>query len=123
MTDAAYKGFAALHKKHPGKFEILAFPCNQFGKQEPGTNEEIKKFAVDKYAFPGKLFDKIKVNGEDAHPLWMWMQTTIPGLLGTTSIKWNFSKFLVDKDGKLVKRFSPQDTPESIEADLLKLMA
>ena len=118
-----YKGYVALRKEYEGQFEIVAFPCNQFGGQEPGTLEEIKAFAKDKYGFNGLLMDKVEVNGKGAHPLWTWMQNKIPGLLGTTSIKWNFSKFLVDKDGNLVKRYSPQDKTDAIKVDLAKLLA
>eukprot|EP01061_Rhynchopus_euleeides_P009987 TRINITY_DN1930_c0_g1_i1.p4 TRINITY_DN1930_c0_g1~~TRINITY_DN1930_c0_g1_i1.p4 ORF type:complete len:119 (+),score=54.70 TRINITY_DN1930_c0_g1_i1:235-591(+) len=117
-----YKGYVALLKKHEGKFEIVAFPCNQFGGQEPGTHDEIKAFARDKYGFNGLLMAKVDVNGKDAHGLWAWMQAKIPGLLGTTSIKWNFSKFLVDKEGNLVKRYSPQDSVDTIEKDLVNLL-
>eukprot|EP01064_Diplonema_japonicum_P032931 TRINITY_DN633_c0_g1_i1.p1 TRINITY_DN633_c0_g1~~TRINITY_DN633_c0_g1_i1.p1 ORF type:complete len:118 (+),score=32.69 TRINITY_DN633_c0_g1_i1:207-560(+) len=116
-----YKGYVALQKEHPGKFEIIAFPCNQFGSQEPGSNEEVKEFA-GKYGFEKVLMAKIDVNGDNAHPMWKWMQKELPGILGTTAIKWNFSKFLVDKDGKLVKRFSPTDKVDAIAPKLLELM-
>ncbi|KAF7237085.1 Phospholipid hydroperoxide glutathione peroxidase [Varanus komodoensis] len=97
---------------------ILAFPCNQFGKQEPGTNEEIKAFAAG-YGVTFDMFGKIEVNGDGAHPLWKWMKSQPKGRgsLGN-AIKWNFTKFLINKEGQVVKRYSPMDDPQVIEKDL-----
>ncbi len=112
-----------LYKKYKSKgFEILAFPCNQFGNQEPGSNEEIKNFCSTKYNVTFKLFDKIDVNGPNAHPLYNFLKEAKPGLMGTKDIKWNFTKFLIDKQGNVVERYAPQTTPESIEKDIEKLL-
>eukprot|EP01063_Lacrimia_lanifica_P006460 TRINITY_DN1394_c0_g1_i1.p5 TRINITY_DN1394_c0_g1~~TRINITY_DN1394_c0_g1_i1.p5 ORF type:complete len:118 (+),score=61.69 TRINITY_DN1394_c0_g1_i1:238-591(+) len=116
-----YKGYVALMKEHPGKVQVLAFPCNQFGGQEPGSNADVKQFAQGKYGFEGVLFDKIDVNGANAHPMWLWLQNKLEGTLGN-KIKWNFSKFLIDKDGIPVKRFGPKDSVKSMEKDLMALM-
>eukprot|EP01060_Flectonema_neradi_P034079 TRINITY_DN5883_c0_g1_i1.p1 TRINITY_DN5883_c0_g1~~TRINITY_DN5883_c0_g1_i1.p1 ORF type:complete len:123 (+),score=21.01 TRINITY_DN5883_c0_g1_i1:262-630(+) len=120
-----YTGYKSLYddEELKGKFEVIAFPCNQFGGQEPGTHEEIKKFAVEKYQFPGVITEKVNVNGGDAHPAWEYMQNKLPGILGTTSIKWNFSKFLVGPDGKLIKRYGPKDAVKSIKPDLLEAVS
>eukprot|EP00755_Sulcionema_specki_P017149 Sspe_Gene.63729::Locus_36845_Transcript_1_1_Confidence_1.000_Length_608::g.63729::m.63729/K00432/gpx; glutathione peroxidase len=117
-----YKGYVSLLEKYAGKVEVLAFPCNQFGKQEPGTNAEIKDFAQKKYGFQGKLFDKVDVNGDGAHPLWKWLQVKLPGIMGTTSIKWNFSKFLIDENGVPVKRYGPKDKVQSMYPDIDELL-
>jgi len=101
-------------------FEILAFPCNQFGKQEPGTNEEIKKFAASKGA-TFKMFDKVEVNGKNAHPFFLYLRKELKGTLGS-SIKWNFTKFLCNRLGKPVKRYSPPSKPLSFESDILQLL-
>lgn len=101
---------------------ILAFPCNQFGKQEPGTDAEIKEFA-EGFGVKFDMFSKIEVNGDGAHPLWKWMknQPKGRGTLGN-AIKWNFSKFLINKEGQVVKRFSPMDDPLTMEKDLLRYL-
>lgn len=118
-----YEGLEKLYRKYkPQGFEILAFPCNQFGNQEPGTNEEIKNFCSTKFNVTFKLFDKIEVNGPNSHPLYKFLKQEKPGMLGTPDIKWNFTKFLIDKNGVVVERFAPQTSPESIEKDLIKLL-
>ena len=109
-----YKGLEALHKKmHARGLEVLGFPCNQFGAQEPGTTEEIKQFCSSKYSVTFPLFDKIEVNGANRHPLYVALagkESPFPG-----DIKWNFNKFLLGKDGKILKRFEPRTTPDSPE--------
>jgi len=102
----------------------VAFPCNQFGGQEPGTEAEIKKFATGKYGVQFKMCSKIDVNGKDTHPLWSYLKDQLPGLMGLTSIKWNFTKFLISREGVPVKRYGPREEPNSmimdIEAELAK---
>jgi len=110
-----------LYQRHADKgFEILAFPCNQFGKQEPGTNEEIKAFAASKGATYA-LFDKIDVNGKNAAPFFLFLRKELTGTLGS-SIKWNFTKFLCDRQGKPVKRYGPPTKPFTFEQDILDLL-
>ncbi len=99
-------------------FVVLGFPCNQFGGQEPGNEEEIINFCEMNYKISFPLFSKIKVNGEDADPLFDFLKTKLPGILGTLNIKWNFTKFLIDKSGVPFKRFAPQDNPHKIEKDI-----
>jgi len=99
----------------------LGFPCNQFGKQEPGTNLEIKQFAQFGYNVTFKLFSKIDVNGANAHPLWLFLRSQLTGILGS-SIKWNFTKFLVDRNGKPLKRFGPPTAPFEFETDIQNLL-
>jgi glutathione peroxidase len=118
-----YKGLEALHKKLHGKgLEVLGFPCNQFGGQEPGTEADIESFCELNFGVTFPLFAKVDVNGDDASPLWKWLKKEKPGLLGSEAIKWNFTKFLVDRQGKVVARYAPNDTPESIAADVDKLL-
>lgn len=118
-----YQGLEAMYRKLHGKgFEVLAFPCNQFGAQEPGNDAEIKSFCSLNYDVSFPLFSKVDVNGDDALPLYKWLKESAPGILGTEMIKWNFTKFLVDKQGNVVKRFSPQDKPEEIEPEVEKLL-
>jgi len=100
----------------------LAFPCNQFGNQEPGTNEEIKQFAQGKYGVKFDMFSKINVNGEEAHPLWKYLKMKQSGFM-VDAIKWNFSKFLIDKDGQPVKRYATTTNPLAMEEDLEKYFA
>jgi glutathione peroxidase len=102
-------------------FEILAFPCNQFGGQEPGTNEEIVQFACTRFKAEYPIFDKVDVNGNNAAPLYKFLKSSKGGLFGD-SIKWNFSKFLVDKEGRVVDRYAPTTSPLSIEKDIKKLL-
>ncbi len=114
-----YTGLEALYRKYHGKgLEILGFPCNQFGAQEPGTEEEIEQFCELNYGVTFPLFAKVDVNGDEAAPIYKYLKAEKPGLLGTEAIKWNFTKFLVDKGGRVVKRFAPNDTPESIAPDI-----
>lgn len=117
-----YEQMVDLYKRHRDKgFEILAFPCNQFGKQEPGTNEEIKQFVAEKYGVSFPVFDKINVNGKDAHPIFIFLRSQLTGLLGS-SIKWNFTKFLCNRKGLPVKRYGPPAKPLQMEDDILKLL-
>ena len=111
-----YKGLQELYKKYRDQnFEILAFPCNQFGAQESGTNEEIASFCDNNFSVSFKLFDKVDVNGEDASPLFKILTKAYPGILGTKNVKWNFTKFLISKDGAIIDRFGSTTTPEAIE--------
>jgi glutathione peroxidase len=96
----------------------MGLPCNQFGAQEPGTNAEILQFATSKYGVSFPMFAKIEVNGANAHPLYQYLKSEKPGILGTEAIKWNFTKFLVGSDGTVLKRYASSDKPEMIEADL-----
>ncbi|BBU27312.1 glutathione peroxidase [Burkholderia sp. THE68] len=103
-------------------FEVLGFPCNQFGKQEPGDAEQIGSFCEKNYGVTFPMFGKIEVNGANAHPLYKYLKDKEPGLLGIEAIKWNFTKFLVDRQGNVVKRYAPQTKPESIVEDIEKLL-
>jgi glutathione peroxidase len=119
-----YTGLEALYRKHKEEgLTVLGFPCDQFGHQEPGDEAEIKSFCSLRYDVTFPLFAKIKVNGDDAHPLYKFLKAEKKGLLGSEAIKWNFTKFLVDKQGHVVKRYAPQDKPESLEKDLEPLLA
>jgi glutathione peroxidase len=102
-------------------FTVLAFPCNQFGRQESGTNQEIKEF-VKQYNVSFPMFDKINVNGPEAHPLYKWLKDVLPGSLGIKGIKWNFTKFLINKQGKPIQRYGPPTEPKAIEQNILKLL-
>jgi len=114
-----YTGLEALYKQyHERGFEVLGFPCDQFGHQEPGNEAEIKKFCSLTYGVSFPMFAKIKVNGADADTLYTYLKEARPGVLGLEAIKWNFTKFLVGKDGVPIKRYAPADKPESIEADI-----
>ena len=116
-----YTGLEAIYRKlHPRGFSVLGFPCDQFGKQEPGDEKEIRSFCSLTYDVTFPMFAKIEVNGEGTHPLYRLLKAEAPGLLGTESIKWNFTKFLVDTDGHVTKRYAPNDTPEQIGKDLEK---
>ena len=118
-----YKGLEALYQQFREQgVEVLGFPCNQFGAQEKGTADEIGAFCEKNYGVSFPLFAKVDVNGEQAHPLFKQLKHDAPGLLGTEAIKWNFTKFLVDKSGKVVKRYGSVDTPASIEKDIAKLL-
>ncbi len=117
-----YSGLEELYKKYSNQgFAILGFPCNQFRGQEPGTNTEIKEFCSLNYGVSFDLFDKIDVNGEKAHPLYKFLTKQVSGMLGD-SIKWNFTKFLINKNGEPVKRFAPQTEPVSLEKDIETLL-
>ncbi len=117
-----YQGLEAMYQSLKDKLEILAFPCNQFGKQEPGDNEQIKQFCDLKFNISFPLMAKIDVNGDNADPLYRHLKSEQTGILGTQAIKWNFTKFLVSPQGKVIKRYAPTDKPEAIEQDLKKLM-
>ncbi|MGE5170895.1 MAG: glutathione peroxidase [Rudaea sp.] len=118
-----YKGLEALYRKyHDRGLEILGFPCNQFGAQEPGNEQEIATFCQTNYDVTFPMFAKIDVNGDATAPLYRYLKHERPGLLGTEAIKWNFTKFLVDRDGRVVARFAPNDTPESLEDDVAKAL-
>lgn len=117
-----YAGLQELYKKYEGKLEVLAFPCNQFGKQEPGESDEIAEFCDLKFNVSFPIFDKIDVNGENTHPLYDYLKKERPGLLGSQNIKWNFTKFLIDKNGEPVKRYAPQVKPNELEKDIEELL-
>lgn len=118
-----YEGLEALHRKYKDRgFEVLGFPCNQFGAQEPGDATEIANFCTLTYDVTFPVFAKVDVNGAAADPLFEQLKKEAPGLLGSTSIKWNFTKFLVDRSGKTVERYAPTTKPEDIEADIEKLL-
>jgi glutathione peroxidase len=113
-----YAGLERLYRRHRSVgFTILGFPCDQFGHQEPGTEAEIKQFCTLAYEVTFPLFAKIDVNGTRVHPLFAVLKAQAPGLLGTTAVKWNFTKFLVGRGGNVLARYSPRDTPEEIETD------
>ena len=117
-----YKGLEALHRQlSPRGFSVLGFPCNQFGRQEPGDAGQIEQFCSSNYAITFPLFGKIDVNGGDAHPLYQYLKGEKSGLLGA-SIKWNFTKFLVDRSGKVVARHAPTATPESLKKEIEALL-
>jgi glutathione peroxidase len=118
-----YAGLEALYEKLNGKgLTILGFPCNQFGQQEPGGPEEIGAFCQMNYGVSFPMFDKVDVNGPTAHPLYQYLKDEQPGVLGTKNIKWNFTKFLVDRGGKVVDRFAPMTKPEDIEKSIAKVL-
>jgi glutathione peroxidase len=101
---------------------IVGFPSNEFGAQDPGGNAEIASFCQLNYGVSFPMMGKVKVNGAEAHPLWKWLTAEAPGLLGSQAVKWNFTKFLVGKDGQVIKRYAPNDTPESIKGDIEKAL-
>ena len=115
-----YKGLEELYKKHQKEgLEILGFPCNQFGQQEPGSDEEIKTFCETKFNVSFPLFSKIDVNGADTHPLYVFLKTERPGIFKTEAIKWNFTKFLVDRQGEVIGRFGSNVEPSDLEKDII----
>jgi glutathione peroxidase len=119
-----YKGLEAVYEQFRDKgVEVLGFPCNQFGAQEPGTAEEIGAFCERNFGVTFPLFDKVEVNGDEAHPLFKHLKSEAPGLMGTEAIKWNFTKFLVRKDGTVYKRYAPQTEPKELMKDIEKLLA
>ena len=118
-----YKGLEALHRRlKDRKFSVLGFPCDQFAHQEPGTEVEIMRFCGTTYDVTFPMFAKIDVNGDHAHPLYQYLKSAQKGILGTESIKWNFTKFLVDADGTVLERYASKQTPEDIEADVTPLL-
>lgn len=117
-----YEGLQDLYEKYQEQgLEILDFPCNQFGNQAPGTEEEIEDFCQSRYGVTFKMFKKVEVNGDDAEPLFKYLKEQKGGMLGS-KIKWNFTKFLVDRNGNVVERFAPTTTPEQIDAAVAKLL-
>ncbi|HMN75114.1 MAG TPA: glutathione peroxidase [Burkholderiaceae bacterium] len=102
---------------------VIGFPSNQFGAQDPGSNGEIASFCALNYGVDFPMMAKVKVNGDDAHPLWKWLTAEAPGLLGTQAIKWNFTKFLIGRDGKVLARYAPTDKPESLRKDIEAALA
>ena len=115
-----YEGLQALYEQFKDRgFVVLGFPCNQFGQQEPGGEAEIEQFCTSKFSVTFPMFAKIDVNGANAHPLYQYLKSEKPGILGTEAIKWNFTKFLVGPDGTVLKRYAPNDKPETITGDLV----
>ena len=118
-----YKDLEELNKKYRDQgVEVLGFPCNQFGKQEPGDHQEIQEFCELNYGVSFQMFEKIDVNGANASPLYDYLKNSAPGLLGSKSIKWNFTKFLVDRSGTVIKRFGPNDSVAKIEKEIKKIL-
>jgi glutathione peroxidase len=118
-----YQGLEAVYRELHGRgLEVLGFPCNQFGAQEPGSEEEIGAFCEKNYGVSFPMFAKVDVNGDAAHPLWKHLKGEAPGVLGTEGIKWNFTKFLIGRDGKVAHRYAPTTKPEEIADDIEKLL-
>ncbi len=118
-----YQGLEELHQEFGDKgLAVLGFPCNQFGNQEPGSNDDVAQFCEINYGVTFPMFAKVDVNGNDAHPLFQWLKKQTPGLLGSEGVKWNFTKFLVDKDGQPVKRFAPTTKPEELRDRIAKML-
>ncbi len=118
-----YEGLEALYQRYGERgFVVLGFPCNQFGAQEPGSESEIAAFCQQNYGVSFPMFAKIEVNGENAHPLYKHLKEAAPGLLGSEAIKWNFTKFLIDRKGEVVRRYAPATKPEAIAADIEALL-
>ena len=119
-----YEGLEALYRRHSGRgLVVLGFPCDQFGNQEPGDEDEIAAFCRTTYDVTFPLFSKIEVNGPDTHPLYRHLKAAKPGLLGSEAIKWNFTKFLVGRNGTVLQRYAPKDSPEKIGEDLESILA
>jgi len=119
-----FAGLEHLHQTYGAKgLVVLGFPCNQFGAQDAGSNDEIASFCQLNYGVTFPMMQKIEVNGAGAHPLYQWLSAEAPGLLGSKSIKWNFTKFLVGKDGAVRKRYAPTDTPQSLAGDIEAALA
>jgi glutathione peroxidase len=118
-----YDGLEKLYEQYKDRgFEVLGFPCNQFGGQEPGDADEIAEFCKVNFGVTFPLMQKVEVNGDNASPLFDWMKKEAPGILGSRAIKWNFTKFLIDREGNVVKRYGPSDAPEGIAKDIEKLL-
>ncbi len=118
-----YAGLEALYKKYKDRgFVVLGFPCNQFGAQEPGTAAEIGAFCERNYGVSFPMFDKIDVNGSNARPLFAHLKQEATGILGTDGIKWNFTKFLIDREGKVIARYAPTTSPNALDSDVLELL-
>ena len=119
-----FAGLEQLHQNYgPQGLVVLGFPCNQFGAQDPGSNAEIGAFCQKNYGVSFAMMAKIEVNGAGAHPLYQWLKQEAPGLLGSEGIKWNFTKFLVGRDGRVLKRYAPQDTPAKLAKDIEAALA
>jgi glutathione peroxidase len=118
-----YEGLEALYRQYRERgLSVLGFPCDQFGHQEPGTEAEIQRFCADTYDVTFPLFAKIDVNGPDTHPLYALLKRAAPGIMGTESIKWNFTKFLVTSDGTVLRRYASKDTPATIQRDIAAML-
>lgn len=118
-----YKGLEALYNQYKDRgLAILGFPCNQFGKQEPGSDEDIQEFCKLNFGVSFPVYAKLDVNGPSAHPLFVELKKRSPGLLGTEGIKWNFTKFLISKDGQQVNRYAPKDSPESLQTEIERML-
>ena len=119
-----FAGLESLWESYRDKgLTIVGFPSNEFGSQDPGSNDEIASFCQINYSVSFPMMGKVKVNGADAHPLWKWLTAQAPGLLGSQGVKWNFTKFLVGRDGKVIKRYAPNDSPESMKTDIEKALS
>ncbi|MFM7001210.1 MAG: glutathione peroxidase [Limnohabitans sp.] len=119
-----FTGLEKLHQQYGDKgLAVIGFPCNQFASQDPGDDAQIANFCQKNYGVSFQMMSKIKVNGDGAHPLYQWLTAEAPGLLGSKAIKWNFTKFLVGKDGQVIKRYAPQDAPEKIAKDIEAALA
>jgi glutathione peroxidase len=119
-----FAGLEQLHQSYAAQgLAVLGFPCNQFGSQDPGSNEDIGAFCQRNFGVSFQMMEKIKVNGNEAHPLYQWLTAEAPGILGSKAIKWNFTKFLVGKDGRVIKRYAPQDAPKKIAKDIEAALA
>lgn len=118
-----FKGLEALWRKYRERgFLVVGFPSNEFGAQDPAPNDQIASFCELNYGVSFPMMAKVKVNGAEAHPLWKWLKAQAPGVLGTEAVKWNFTKFLVGRDGRVLRRYAPNDTPEAIEADIVRAL-
>ncbi len=119
-----YAGLESLWRTYGERgLTVLGFPCDQFANQEPGTDEQIAEFCSVNYGVTFPMFAKVLVNGDDAHPLWQWLRSEQPGLLGSEAIKWNFTKFLIGRDGRVLKRFGPTEAPESLLPEIEQALA
>jgi glutathione peroxidase len=119
-----FAGLEELHRRYGDRgLVVLGFPCNQFGAQDPGSDEEIASFCQVNYGVSFPMMTKVDVNGPEAHPLYRWLTAEAPGLLGSKAVKWNFTKFLVGKDGRVLKRYAPQDAPEKLAKDIEAALA
>ena len=118
-----YAGLEHLWREHREEgLTVLGCPCDQFGHQEPGSADEIAAFCAARYSVTFPMTEKLEVNGDNANPMWQWLKESQPGVLGTTGVKWNFTKFLVARDGQVIARFAPTDTPESISSEIMRAL-
>ena len=119
-----FTGLEKLHKTYADQgLAVLGFPCNQFASQDPGDDAQIANFCQKNYGVSFQMMSKVKVNGDEAHPLYQWLTAEAPGILGSKAIKWNFTKFLVGRDGRVIKRYAPQDSPEKMAKDIEAALA